>query len=94
MPLPVKSTRKPRLRAYCPHCNHKQIFVRVRINHWGHFFLTVITAGLWAISWISVYIGSILRPWRCEHCGWHRPQKESEFPPQAQIPGLKPHGKV
>ena len=82
--------RKARLRAYCPHCHHQQIFVRLSINHWAHLILSILTLGLWLISWISICIGALLRPWRCEHCGWHRPEKDrphaGPFPAGPLIP--------
>jgi hypothetical protein len=39
-----------------------------------HLVLTVCTAGLWLISWVAVCIGNYIRPWRCEHCGWQKPE--------------------
>src|SRR5436189_6107268 len=63
-----------RIRAYCRQCKHQQYFVRYAPNHLFHLALTILTAGLWVISWIAVSIGSWLRPWRCKHCGWHEPQ--------------------
>jgi hypothetical protein len=39
-----------------------------------HLVLTLCTCGLWAISWIAASVGHILRPWRCKHCGWHKPE--------------------
>ncbi|MDR3403971.1 MAG: hypothetical protein P4L99_15855 [Chthoniobacter sp.] len=38
-----------------------------------HLFLTILTAGLWLVSWASIYLGHQLRPWRCQQCGWHKP---------------------
>jgi len=66
--------RKNKIRAHCPRCQHQQIFVRAQINHSLHFILTLLTAGLWAISWIALCIGKYVRPWRCEHCNWHTPE--------------------
>jgi len=66
--------RKNKIRAHCPTCQHQQIFVRAQINHSLHFILTLITAGLWAISWVALCIGRYVRPWRCEHCGCHTPE--------------------
>ena len=44
------------------------------INHPVHAFLSVITGGLWLISWAAICVGKIRYPWRCEHCGWHKPE--------------------
>ncbi|MEI9894708.1 MAG: hypothetical protein WDN28_12665 [Chthoniobacter sp.] len=38
-----------------------------------HLFLTVITCGLWLVSWASIFLGHQLRPWRCPQCGGHKP---------------------
>jgi len=62
-----------RIRGFCPRCRHQQTFERVEIHHGLHLFLTVVTFGLWAVSWLSIYIGCRIRPWRCVQCNWHRP---------------------
>jgi len=62
------------MHAYCARCRHRHIFVRAKINHPIHLILSILTFGLWLISWVAVCIGTILRPWRCEHCGWHKPE--------------------
>jgi hypothetical protein len=36
--------------------------------------LSIFTGGLWLVSWAALCIGKTLRPWRCEHCGWHKPE--------------------
>ena len=54
--------------AHCPTCKHTQRFQRVGVNHWLHAFLTVITLGLWGVSWAAVTIGYWLKPWRCKQC--------------------------
>ena len=66
----MKATR---IRAHCPRCRHDQNFVRGKVNHGLHLFLTLVTFGLWGIGWISATIGMHFRPWRCQHCGWHKP---------------------
>ena len=62
------------LHAYCARCRHKHAFVQTSVNHWFHFILSVFTLGLWLVSWAAVCIGKLMRPWRCEHCGWHKPE--------------------
>ena len=62
------------LHAYCARCRHRHVFVRTAVNHGFHLFLSVITFGLWLVSWVAVCIGRTMRPWRCEHCGWHKPE--------------------
>jgi len=66
--------RKDKVRAHCPRCRHEQLFIRATINHPMHLVLSVLTAGLWLVSWVAVCIGKVMRPWRCEHCGWHKPE--------------------
>jgi hypothetical protein len=65
--------RKEKIRAHCPRCRHQQLFIRAHLNHSLHFVLTLVTAGLWSISWFALCIGQWMRPWRCEHCNWHNP---------------------
>jgi len=36
--------------------------------------LVLLTGGLWLVSWVALCIGKVMRPWRCEHCGWHKPE--------------------
>jgi hypothetical protein len=54
--------------------------------------LSVLTAGLWIISWIALCIGKVMRPWRCEHCGWHKP--EFRPPPPPSDPSAAPKSRV
>jgi rubredoxin len=67
-------SKKDKVRANCPRCRHRQLFIRATVNHPLHLVLSICTAGLWLVSWLAVCIGSMLRPWRCEHCGWHKPE--------------------
>jgi len=64
---------KDRIRGYCPRCRHDQIFAKYKINHGVHLFLTIITLGLWLVSWVAITLGNLLRPWRCQQCGWYKP---------------------
>jgi hypothetical protein len=43
------------------------------MHHGVHLFFSLVTIGLWAVSWLSIYIMHRRHPWRCEHCGWNRP---------------------
>lgn len=61
-------------KAHCPHCRHETLFVRARLSNRRHLLLTIVTAGLWAIAWCTLFIGKCLRPWRCSLCGWHKPE--------------------
>ena len=64
---------KDRIRGYCPRCGHDQLFEKNHIHHGVHLFLTVITFGLWLVSWASITFYHKLRPWRCQQCGWYKP---------------------
>jgi len=64
---------KERIRGYCPRCGHEQLFTRNKIHHGVHLFLTIITLGLWVVSWVAISIGNQIRPWRCQQCGWYKP---------------------
>jgi hypothetical protein len=91
-----------RIRAYCRRCKHDQVFIQSDVRHWLHFWICVCTFGLWLISWLAMTIGHWFRPWRCKHCGWHRPEARRggrvrqpiEGPPKyptpapARIPGV------
>ena len=66
--------KKDKTRAYCRRCRHEQVFVRVKIHHRLHLLFSILTLGLWSVSWLALYIGQRLRPWRCEHCSWPRPE--------------------
>jgi len=70
---------KDKIHAHCARCRHQQIFVRADINHGLHLLLALVTGGLW----LALCIGKFVRPWRCEHCGWHKPES-SEGPQRAK----------
>jgi len=47
--------------------------------------MAVLTGGLWIVSWIALCIGKVMRPWRCEHCGWHKPEFGHQLEPAISI---------
>ncbi len=58
-----------------------------------HFIVTICTGGLWLVSWVAVCIGKLMRPWRCEHCGWHKPEFTStSAATPVYPPGNQPSG--
>ncbi len=65
--------RPAKIWAHCPCCRHTQRFSRVETNHLLHLVLTVVTLGLWGISWLAILIGRWVWPWRCHQCGWNAP---------------------
>jgi len=68
-----KRIKVRKIRSFCARCKHRQSFEITSINHPLHFLITVLTGGLWGISWAAHTLGMISRPWRCKHCGWHKP---------------------
>jgi hypothetical protein len=74
----VNGMKKDKIRAHCRRCRHQQTFVRDEMHHGLHLFFSVMTLGLWTVSWLAVYLGHLFRPWRCEHCRWHKPEYPDE----------------
>jgi predicted RNA-binding Zn-ribbon protein involved in translation (DUF1610 family) len=64
---------KERVRGFCPKCGHEQVFQKGEIHHGVHLLLSILTLGLWLVSWLAILIGHRLRPWYCPQCGWHTP---------------------
>lgn len=62
------------IKAFCPRCRHRHEFVRAKINHRLHLILSVVTGGIWLISWVALCLRIRLSPWNCEHCGWNAPR--------------------
>ena len=53
--------------AYCVVCGRLQLARRSSVNHFLHFFLTIITLGFWSIVWfLAAYAAE---PWHCAVCG-------------------------
>lgn len=55
---------------YCPAC-HSSHLRRVRVRHGLHLLLSVLTLGLWLVSWLALCIRARAQPWECPACG-HR----------------------
>jgi len=64
---------RDRIRGFCPRCRHQQVFERTQVHHGVHLFLSIVTFGLWLVSWIAIYVGHRFHPWRCVQCNWSRP---------------------
>ncbi len=60
--------------AHCTSCGCDRLFVRHGVRHQVHFFATLLSLGLWLIPWLAICIEGASRPWRCEACGWHKPE--------------------
>ena len=83
--------KKDKVRAHCPRCRHQQTFIKARLNHPLHLVLSLLTAGLWLVSWAALCVGKVLRPWRCEHCGWHSPVFGQRFQHVKTAPIVRLH---
>lgn len=44
------------------------------MHHGVHLLFSILTLGLWAVSWFAIYVSQHFRPWRCEHCRWQKPE--------------------
>ena len=66
-------SRPDKVWAYCPKCKHTQRFVRIQTLHLRHAIASVLTCGLWAISWAALVVGRHYWPWRCKHCDYNDP---------------------
>jgi hypothetical protein len=60
--------------AYCAQCRSERLFVPLRIRHLFHLMITLLTGGLWLIVWLALSIERAIRPLRCSHCGWYKPE--------------------
>jgi hypothetical protein len=76
--------------AHCPHCRQEQTFVHAHLSHRRHLLLTILTAGIWSVVWMALFIGKCLRPWRCGVCGWHKPEFRKTIPLRGARPTNPP----
>jgi len=56
------------INAFCKECGQERTFYRRRINHLLHFVLSVLTGGLWLVSWVSLILNHKHLPWTCGAC--------------------------
>lgn len=55
-------------RRYCNRCESDQIQLRPTPDHPLHLALTILSLGLWGISWLAVIIYSRCYGWECKGC--------------------------
>lgn len=72
--LGARTPHSDRVRAFCYRCDHIQLFKRYYPDHRWHLLLSILTAGLWLVSWASVIVIARVHPWRCQRCDWHLPR--------------------
>ena len=63
---------------FCHACRSERQIYRRSLDHGFQFIVTLVTAGLWAIPWLALWIVSLRRPWRCQIC-W-RPVEKADAP--------------
>jgi len=56
-------------KGFCDVCGRERTFYRREINHKLHFILSIITGGLWLISWASLVMLYSHASWTCGACG-------------------------
>ncbi len=60
--------RKEYRRCYWSSCKAVRLFGRERARHDIHFCLTLLTLGLWSVSWLAATIGAVFSRWECTRC--------------------------
>jgi hypothetical protein len=70
-PLPVNSMsdRDADRPNQCPACGEHDCITHVRVPHRLHLCLTVLTLGLWGVSYLADVISAQVYPWTCKNCG-------------------------
>ena len=63
----------------CEGCGRESTFHRAEFQHKGHALLTVCTAGLWSVSWLSAALGHAMQPWTCSACS-HKQKAPKALP--------------
>jgi hypothetical protein len=69
-----RKSKREGILAHCTFCGCERVFLRHHVRHARHFFGTILSLGLWLVPWLAICIEGALRPWRCEACGWHKPE--------------------
>ena len=53
---------------YCSQCDHAvRLYQDPKTNHILHFFLSIVTCGVWLLVWL--YLGSRSKGYYCTTCG-------------------------
>jgi hypothetical protein len=67
----------------CENCKAETKFFRPKINHPFHLVLSLLTGGLWLISYGALLLGHRMQPWTCSNCDhkqhYHPPQNTGNF---------------
>ena len=51
---------------------------RIEVEHRMHLAFSLLSLGLWTISWLAIVIYSRLYPWRCTECDFRQQLTEAE----------------
>ncbi len=70
----TEKARPEEIVAHCTVCGCERVFLRHPVRHSLHLIATLLSLGLWLVPWLAVCIEGALCPWRCEGCGWHKPE--------------------
>lgn len=55
---------------YCRCCRHNTLHGRNGLNNWVHFFLTLLTAGIWLVIWLPLLVANgVSTSYKCITCG-------------------------
>ena len=63
---------------FCRACRGERRIYHRRPDHAFQLLVTLVTAGLWAVPWLAMWIVSLRRPWRCQIC--RRPVEKDDAP--------------
>ena len=55
-------------KGFCDGCGRERVFSRDLINHKLHFVLSIITGGLWLVSWLALVLNHRHGWWTCTEC--------------------------
>ena len=53
---------------FCDVCGREMTFYRRTIDHKLHFILSILTGGLWLVSWLSLILLRNEEKWTCTNC--------------------------
>ena len=53
---------------FCNECGKERTFYRTLPNHKLHLILSILTGGLWLVSWLSLIFNQKHLPWTCGAC--------------------------
>jgi hypothetical protein len=76
-------------RFHCKRCEGTRIFKKATVRHSLHLALSVVTGGLWLVSWASLVIGNVVEPWICCKCHARQAAPKDVDTDKPENPGLQ-----